>query len=77
MEAEVKALQMGKSAGVDNIPAEFVKAGGDTMTDILNYLQQDIENRRMANRLDKPLVIILPKKGNLQMCQKLQNHQPV
>ena len=65
MGAEVTALQMGKSAGVVNIPAELVKAGGDTMNGILNCLQQDLEDRRTANRLDNPLVITLPKKGNL------------
>ena len=34
-EDEVKALKMGKSAGVDNIPAELVQAGGEAMIDIL------------------------------------------
>ena len=28
VEAAVKALKMGKSGGVDNIPAELVQAGG-------------------------------------------------
>ena len=36
MEAAVKALKMGKSAGVDNMPAELVQAGGKTMIDILS-----------------------------------------
>ena len=35
IEAAVKALKMGKSAGVDNIPAELVQAGGEAMIDIL------------------------------------------
>ena len=35
VEAAVKALKMGKSAGVDNIPAELVQAGGEAMIDIL------------------------------------------
>ena len=35
VEAAVKALKMGKLAGVDNIPAELVQAGGDGMIDIL------------------------------------------
>ena len=35
VEAAVKALKMGKSAGVDNIPAELVQAGGDAIIDIL------------------------------------------
>ena len=28
----------GKSGGVDNIPAELVQAGGETMIDVLTYL---------------------------------------
>ena len=35
VEAAVKALKMGKSAGVDNIPAELLQAGGEAMIDIL------------------------------------------
>ena len=35
VEVAVKALKMGKSAGVDNIPAELVQAGGEAMIDIL------------------------------------------
>ena len=35
VEAAVKALKMGKSAGVDSIPAELVQAGGEAMIDIL------------------------------------------
>ena len=31
VEAVVKALKMGKSSGVDNIPAELVHAGGEAM----------------------------------------------
>ena len=31
VEAAVKALKMGKSAGVENIPAELVQAGGEAM----------------------------------------------
>ena len=35
VEATVKALKMGKSARVDNIPAELVKARGYAMNDVL------------------------------------------
>ena len=38
VEAAVKALKMGKSAGVDNIPAELVQAGGEAMIDILTAI---------------------------------------
>ena len=32
------AVKMGKSAGVDNIPAELVQAGGEAMIDILTAI---------------------------------------
>ena len=35
MEAAVKALKMGNSAGMDNIPAELVQTGGEAIIDIL------------------------------------------
>ena len=38
VEAAVKVLKMGKSDGVDNIPAELVQAGGDAMIDILTSI---------------------------------------
>ena len=38
MEAAVKALKMGISAGVDNIPAELVQAGGEAIMDILTSI---------------------------------------
>ena len=38
VEAAVKALKMGKSAEVDNIPAELVQAGGEAMIDSLTSI---------------------------------------
>ena len=35
VEIAVASLKKGKSAGVDNIPAELVQAGGETMIDVL------------------------------------------
>ena len=52
MEAAVKALNMLKSAVVDNIPAKLGKAGGDSMTDVLTGLQPDLEDKRMVNQMD-------------------------
>ena len=42
MEAAVKALKMGNSAGVDNIPAELVQVGGEAMIDILTTICNNI-----------------------------------
>ena len=41
------------------------------MIDVITCLQRDLEDRRMAKPTDwtKSLVITLPKKGHLQMCQ--------
>lgn len=35
VEAAVKSLKSGKTAGVDNIPAELIKNGGDPVIEIL------------------------------------------
>ena len=34
----VASMKSGKSAGVDNIPAELIQAGGDTMIDVLKEI---------------------------------------
>ena len=70
MEAAVQSLKKGKSAGVDNIPAELVKAGGEdvitALTTICNKISQTGE---WPTPWTQFLVITLPKKGNLQQCQ--------
>ena len=61
---------MGKSAGVDNIPAELVQAGGEAMIDILTSICNRIWNTgEWPTTWSQSLVITLPKKGNLQLCQ--------
>ena len=42
VEAAVKALKMGTSAGVDNIPAELIQARGEAMIDILTAIWNTI-----------------------------------
>ena len=63
-------MKKGKSAGVDNIPAELVQAGGEdvitTLTTIYNKIWQTGE---WPTPWTQSLVITLPKKGNLQQCQ--------
>ena len=70
MEAAVQSLKKGKSAGVDNIPAELVHAGGEdaitALTTICNKIRQTGE---WPTSLTQSLVITLPKKGNLQPHQ--------
>ena len=52
VEAAVQSLKKGKSAGVDNIPAELVQTGGE---DAITILQHDLADRRMANPVDPVL----------------------
>ena len=42
VEAAVKAPKMRKSAGVDNIPAEWIQAGKEAMIDILTSISNKI-----------------------------------
>ena len=75
VEAAVKALKMGKSAGVDNIPAELVQAGGDAMIDILITICNKIwKTGEWPTTWTQSQVITLPKKDNLQLCQ---NHRTI
>ena len=70
VEAAVQPLKKGKSAGVDNIPAELVQAGGENvitaLTTICNKMWQTGE---WPTPWTQSLVITLPKKGNLQQCR--------
>ena len=73
--AAVNSLKQGKSPGVDNIPAEFLKAGGDQIIDALHGICQRIWSARSwPEQWTTSLVIPLPKKGNLRMCQ---NHRTI
>ena len=69
VEAAFKALKTGKSASVDNIPAEWVQAGGEAMIDILTTIYNKIwKTGEWPATRTQSLVITLPKKGNLQLC---------
>ena len=63
-------MKKGKSAGVNNIPAELVQAGGEdvitALTTICNRIWQTGEWPTPGTH---SLVTTLPKKGNLQQCQ--------
>ena len=64
------SLKKRKSAGVDNIPAELVQAGGEAMTDALRIICSKIwQTGKWPTQWTQSLIITLPKKGNLQMCQ--------
>ena len=57
-------------AGVGNIPAELVQAGGENVITVLTTVCNKIwEAEEWPTPLTQSLVITLPKKGNLQQCQ--------
>ena len=70
VEAAVQSLKKGKSAGVDNIPAELVQAGGEDVITALKTICNKIWlTGERPTTWTQSLVITLPKKGNLQQCQ--------
>ena len=70
VEIAVASLKKGKSAGVNNIPAELVQACGETMTDVLTEICNRIwRTGEWPTPWTQSLIITLPKKGNLQLCQ--------
>ena len=78
VEVAVASLKKGKSPGVDNISAEFVQAGGETMIDVLTEICNRIwSTREWPTPWTQSLIIILPKKGNLQLCQNYRTIRPI
>ena len=70
VEMAVAALKKGKSVGIDNIPAELVQAGGESMFDVLKKICNKIwKTGEWPTPWTQSLSHTLPKKGNLQLCQ--------
>ena len=70
VEAAVQLLKKGRSAGVDNIPADLVQAGGEDVITALATISNKIwQTGEWSTPWTQSLVITLPKKGNLQQCQ--------
>ena len=70
VEVAVKSLKKGKSAGVDNIPEELVQAGGEAMISALFTICNKVwQTGEWPTTWTQSLIITLPKKGNLQLCQ--------
>ena len=60
-EIAVSALNKGKSAGVENIPAELVQARGESIINVLTKLCNKIG--RIVNPMDSVAVFYTPLKG--------------
>ena len=70
VEAAISSLKSGKAAGVDNIPAELIKHGGESVVAMLLRICNKIwQTGEWPTPWTQSLIITLPKKGNLQQCQ--------
>ena len=77
VEAAVQSLKTGKSAGVDNIPAELVQAGGeDVITALTTICNKIWQTGEWPTPWTQFLVIALPKKGSLPELPNNKPHQP-
>ena len=64
------SLEKGESAGVDDIPAELVRNGWETMINVLKEICNRIwRTGEWPTPWTQSLIITLPKKGNLKLCQ--------
>ena len=70
MEAVVQSLKQGKSAVVDNIPAELVQAGGE------DVITTDLADRRMANPMDPVLSYHTSQERQPAAVPELPNNKP-
>ena len=67
VEAAVQSLKKGRSAGLDNIPAELVQADGAAVITVLTTICSKIwETGKWQTQRTQTFVITLPNKGNLQ-----------
>ena len=70
VEAAVKLLKKGKSAGVDNIPSELLQQGGEATVNALLIIRNKIwRTGEWPTSWTQSLVITLPNNGNLQLSQ--------
>jgi len=75
IEDAVKKLKTGKSPGVDNVPGELIKYGGNETIKALTTLCQKIwQLKEWPKEWTQSLVIPIPKKGNAKKCQ---NHRTI
>ena len=77
VEAAVKTLKKGKSAGVYNILAEMVQAGGEDMISVLLIICNKIwQTGRMSYTMDSVSSHHPPQKGQFTIMPELSHNQP-
>ena len=75
MGTAVQSLKKGKSAGVDNIPAELIQAGEeDVITALATICKETWQTGERPTPWTQSLVIILPKKAAVPELPSDQPH---
>ena len=63
-------LKEGKSPGIDNIPGELLKYGGDAIVNVFTELcQSSWSKKEWPKQWTESLIVPIPKKGNLRKCE--------
>jgi hypothetical protein len=71
----INLLKSGKSAGLDNIYSEYLKAGGDSLIDALELLFNTIlTSFKVPQKFNEALIVVLFKKGSRLDCK---NYRPI
>ena len=66
----IKSLKNGKSAGIDEIPPEVFKSGGNDIIEYMYKLLNKIwQEEKIPTEWLKGLLVKLPKKGDLGLCE--------
>jgi hypothetical protein len=69
VEIAIGKLKSYKSAGVDQIPAELIQAGGETLRSEIHKLIKLIWNKEeLPHQLKKSIVVVIHKKGDKTDC---------
>jgi len=77
VEAAVGKLKNGKAAGIDNIPGELLRKGGEeTIAILLKICNEVWLLGKWPQSWTSSIVVPIPKKGNLKVgLSKLQNNK--
>ena len=71
----ISLLKSGKSAGLDNIYSEYLKAGGESLIDALDLLFNKIRTtNKVPQKFNEALIVVLFKKGIRLDCK---NYCPI
>ena len=65
----IRSLKNGKSPGIDNVPSEILKGGGEALNDIITKLCQKVwSTNQWPDVWSTSLIIPIPKNGYLKKC---------